>query len=369
MIKYKYIVLVLTVLLAGFLYFSLQNKNTNTQGEEFLHGKIKSISSLDSNIQSLDIEIIKGSLLGQNITIEEDQSLYLNRRNFENGDKVLIQYTQDGNEFVITDFVRSDVLLWLFLLFTFFVVLIAKWQGIGAILGMLITFLVLFKISLPWILKGGDPITVAIVSSLLIIPSTFFSSHGFNRKTIVSVLSTLLTLVIAGTLASIFSDLANLTGLASEAASFIKMSTAENINFKGLLLAGMLIGVLGVLDDITISQAAIVQELRSSKIDISKSELYQRAMNVGRAHIASIVNTIILIYTGSALPLLLLLFDYSEPFSQIINFEPFAEEIIRTLIGSLGLILAVPITTFISIYALKGIEGNARADLHRHIHT
>ncbi|MBI2453127.1 YibE/F family protein [Candidatus Peregrinibacteria bacterium] len=365
MIKYKFVVLILTIILTGFLYFSLQNKTTNTQGEEFLHGVIKNITSVDSNMQKLDIEIIKGSLKGRKITVDEDQSLYLNRRNFQKGDKVLIQYTQENNEFVITDFVRSGVLLWLFLLFTFFVVLIAKWQGVGAILGMLITFLVLFKISLPWILAGGDPITVAIVSSLLIIPSTFYSSHGVSRKTTVSVISTIITLIIAGVLALIFSDLANLTGLASEAASFIKLSTAEKINFRGLLLAGMLIGVLGVLDDITISQAAIVEELRLSKSNISKSELYQRAMNVGRAHIASIVNTIILIYTGSALPLLLLLFDYSEPFSQVINFEPFAEEIIRTLIGSLGLILAVPITTFIAIHTLK---GDAAPSPHRHVH-
>jgi len=170
-----------------------------------------------------------------------------------------------------------------------------------------------------------------------------------SKKTTIAAISTIATLIFAGLLATFFAKLGNLTGLSSEEASYLQVETAEKINFKGLLLSGMLLGLLGVLDDITISQASIVKQLKGANPNISKSELYSRAMSVGRDHISSMVNTLILIYAGSALPLLLLFVDYAQPLNQILNIEPVAEEVIRTLVGSVGLILAVPVTTMLAI--------------------
>ena len=214
------------------------------------------------------------------------------------------------------------------------------------------------------ILQGHSPVLVAILGSVLIIPLTFYPSHGVNRKTNIAIVSTFLTLVIAGLLASFFSDFTHLTGLASEESNFLKIGTAEQIDFQGLILAGILISILGILDDITISQASIVQQLKLAKPDIQFTELFGRALSVGRDHIASLVNTLILVYTGASLPLLLLFLDQSVGFQSIINLEFMAEEVVRTLIGSVALILAVPITTVLAAFSsTKDVEVD-----HSHHH-
>ena len=149
-------------------------------------------------------------------------------------------------------------------------------------------------------------------------------------------------------MANIFVEAAKLTGFASEEAGFLQVAKQGAMNMKGLLLAGIIIGVLGVLDDITISQSAIVFQLKEANEKLKFNELYKRAMNVGQDHISSMVNTLVLVYTGAALPLLLLFIDNPHPFSEIVNYEIIADEIVRTLVGSIGLILAVPITTVIA---------------------
>ncbi len=151
----------------------------------------------------------------------------------------------------------------------------------------------------------------------------------------------------------VFVDKAMLTGFASEEAGFLQAYKPGLIKIKGLLIGGIIIGVLGVLDDITISQSAIVQQLKSANPDIKLTELYKRSMSVGKDHIASMVNTLILVYTGASLPLLLIFVDNSSPFLEIINYEIIADEIIRTLVGSIGLITAVPITTIIAVLVAK----------------
>ena len=154
-------------------------------------------------------------------------------------------------------------------------------------------------------------------------------------------------------MAGIFVNTAKLTGFASEEAGFLQVARQGEINIKGLLLAGIIIGVLGVLDDITVSQSAIVFQLKDANPKIKFEELYKRAMNVGQDHISSMVNTLILVYTGAALPLLLLFINNPHPFLEIINYEIIADEVVRTLIGSIGLISAVPITTFIAVLVLE----------------
>lgn len=349
---YKFLLLILTIILSAYLYFSFQSSERTNDSNEVLEGVITGLSQQE-NIQNIDVKISKGSLKEQIVTLQEDQDLFLNRRDFHVGDKVLVENNQEQNQMYISDYIRSDLLLWLFVVFIAVILISSGWQGVGSLLGMVISFIVIFRFSLPAILDGIDPVQVAIFSSLAIIPATFFSAHGINKKTSAAVIATTITMVLAGLVSTFVIDWANLTGLASEEAAFLKIGTAEKINFQGLLLAGMLIGILGVLDDITVSQASVVHQLKESKPSISMKELFVRSMNVGRDHIASMVNTIILIYTGAALPLLLLFADYSEPISKIINIEPVAEEIIRTLIGTIVLILAVPMTSLIAALMYK----------------
>ncbi len=306
--------------------------------------------------QKLELLITRGSIKDEHIVIENGNLPVANLQRYQIGDKVIVSFTQDyaGKDiFFITDYVRRDALIWLFLIFVVITVIIARWRGALSLCGMGASFYIIFSFILPKISAGENPITTAILGSLIIIPVSFFLSHGFNKKTFVAILGTLIALIITGVLSSIFVEMARLTGFASEEAGFLQVAKQGSINMKGLLLAGIIIGVLGVLDDITISQSAIVFQLKAANENLKFKELYSRAMSVGQDHISSMVNTLILVYTGAALPLLLLFIDSPRPFSEVINYEIIADEVVRTLVGSIGLILAVPITTFIAALSLK----------------
>jgi uncharacterized membrane protein len=334
--------------------------------EETLEGKViqildeKETVSADGGkpqlYQKLEVLVTKGSLKDSEITVENGNVPSVNTPKYKIGDGVIVSYSRDleGKDvFYITDFIRRGPLLWLFLIFVILTVAIAGWRGALSLLGMGISFLVIFFLILPRILGGSDPVEAAILGSLLIIPVTFFLSHGFNKKTGVAIAGTLIALIITGMLAGAFVEFSKLSGFVSEEAGFLQAAKGSLVNIKGLLLAGIIIGVLGVLDDITISQSAIVFQLKEANEKLKFGELYKRAMNVGSDHIASMVNTLILVYTGAALPLLLLFIDNPHPFSEVINYEIVADEIVRTLVGSAGLVLAVPITTFIAAFVAE----------------
>jgi len=338
---------------------------TDTVGElpkeERLEGKVTQIVEESQIIpagakelqlyQKLEILITKGSLKDKKITIENGKLPMSNLQKYKSGDELVISYGKDfeGNDtFYISDYIRRGSLLWLFIIFIICTVVIAKWRGLLSLLGMGISFFVIYSFILPKISTGSNPVEIAILGSLIIIPVSFFLSHGLNKKTVVAIAGTLIALMITGVLATMFVESAQLTGFASEEAGFLQTIKQGSVNIKGLLLAGIIIGVLGVLDDITISQSAIVFQLKETNEKLGFFELYKRAMNVGQDHISSMVNTLVLVYTGAALPLLLLFIDNPHPFSEIVNYEIIADEVVRTLVGSIGLILAVPITTVIA---------------------
>jgi uncharacterized membrane protein len=238
--------------------------------------------------------------------------------------------------------------VWLLAIFVTTAILIGGWQGLTSLLGMVVSFGVIFMFILPQIALGKDPVGVVVIGSLAIIPATFLLSHGVNKKTGIAILGTLISLVITGFFAHFFVNTAKLTGFASEEAGFLQVYNPGLINMKGLLLAGIIIGLLGVLDDITISQAAIVAELKATDTKLAIGDLYKKAMRIGKDHIASMINTLVLVYTGAALPLLLLFINNPHSFLEVINYEIIADEVVRTLVGSIGLMLAVPITTIIA---------------------
>lgn len=305
----------------------------------------------DQLYQKLELAVTSGSLQGKTIVIENGDMPISNLQKYKLNDHVVVTYSKnyEGKDtFYIVDYVRRTTLILLFLLFAIVAVGVGKWHGFTSLLGMGISFFVIFQFILPQISSGKDPIIIAIIGSFIIVPITFYLSHGLNKKTTVAVFATLITLVVTGIIANYFVNLANLTGFASEEAGFLQAFRPGAINIKGLLLAGILIGGLGIFDDITVSQSAIVAELKKASPDSSFRELFARAMNVGRDHISSMVNTLVLVYAGAALPLLLLFVGNPRPFSEVINYEFIADEIVRTLVASIGLILAVPITTFMA---------------------
>jgi uncharacterized membrane protein len=339
-----------------------ENSTPASYQEETLEGKISKIKG-ERNVsatsqskaelyQQLEIQITKGSQKGKTISLESGDIFQGSKTSYKVGDRVIVTYSKDlsnnQESYLISDYIRRAPLLILFLIFLATTIIIGKWKGLSSLLGMGVSFIVILKFILPSIYSGSDPVTIAILGSLVIIPVTFFLSHGINRKTLVAIAGTLISLIITGILAVVFVEASKLTGFASEEAGFLNVFKEGVINIKGLLLAGMIIGVLGVLDDITVSQSAIVQELKIANPNLKSKELYKKAMSVGKDHIASMVNTLVLVYTGAALPLLLLFVDNPKPFSELINYEIIADEVVRTLVGSIGLVLAVPITTIIA---------------------
>ena len=302
--------------------------------------------------QKIEILITQGSIKDQKVEVEVGGNVsVVGQPRYQVNDEVVVVQGEDyqgSKVFYIADFVRRDPLVFLFFLFVVSVITVARWRGLTSLIGLGISFLIIFKFILPMIYAGYDPVLITILASLAIIPVTFYLSHGFNQKTSIAIGGTLMALLITGLLAKVFVEASRLTGFASEEAGFLQVARGDLVNIRGLLLAGIIIGALGILDDISIAQSALVRQLRAANPKMRAKELFMRAMDVGQDHIASMVNTLVLVYTGAALPLLLLFINNPLPFSQVVNYEIIAEEIVRTLVGSIGLITAVPITTLLA---------------------
>ncbi|MDZ7798968.1 MAG: YibE/F family protein [Patescibacteria group bacterium] len=283
----------------------------------------------------------------------------LSKKEYQIGDKVLVTKTTDSegdDKFYITDYVRQGSLYWLAALFALVIIVIGRLKGLRALIALVISFLVIMKFIIPQILNGVSPILISIIGAIMILFCIIYITEGFNKKSHLAVLSIIIALIITAFISSIFTDLAKLTGLAQEETLFLIASGRSFINLKGLLLAAIIIGALGVLDDVVISQIATCQEIKKANSNLSRREIFKRAFRVGKSHMGSMVNTLFLAYAGASLPLLLL-FTVNEPpflsFGDVINHEVIATEIVRTLTGSIGLILAIPIATYLAAYFLN----------------
>lgn len=306
--------------------------------------------------QKIELELLQGIKKGSKVTVTNGDLPLSTIPHYKTGDTVVLTFNKGpggSSSIYISDYVRRNSIYWLFFIFIGLTIFIAKRKGIASVLGMVLSFFVIFKFLLPQILSGANPVFISILASLIIIPLTFYLSHGINIKTTMSVIGTLFTLIITGILAGFYTNFSQLTGYSSEEATFLQSANPITFNMQGILLAGIIIGLLGILDDITISQAAIVYQLKKTSPKLTFKELYSKGMDIGHDHIASMVNTLVLVYAGAAMPLLLLFINSPRPFGEIINYEMIAEEIVRTLIASIGLIIAVPITTFLTAYYMK----------------
>lgn len=343
----------------GMVWAQAENETVEAEVKEVLEEeRAESYEGEEGWEQWLRLEVIEEEGAGEEIFVKSGVVGLVNQPKYERGDEVVLMKNEvAGDErYMIVDYVRREALYWLFGLFVVVAVVVGRKWGLLSILGMGFSFLVIFKLLIPLIMQGWSPVLVSILTSALIIPVTFYLSHGINKKTSVAVVSTLIALVITGLLVVVFTEAAKLTGFASEEAGFVQVQMGGEINIKGLLLAGMIIGTLGILDDVTVNQAAIVEKLKEANKKMGFGELYKKAMSVGQDHISSMVNTLVLVYTGASLPLLLLFVDSSRGFREVLNSEIVADEIVRTLVGSVGLMLAVPITTFLAARWMKKID-------------
>jgi uncharacterized membrane protein len=277
------------------------------------------------------------------------------------GRRVLLghQPAVPGFEYVYLEPDRRSPLLALAGLFALAVVALGGWKGASALVGLLATLLVLFLFVVPAILDGRDPLLVALVGSVAIAFAALYLSHGVDVKTTVALLGTLGGLLCAAILAVVFMGAAEITGLASEEALFLT-ALGTNLDLRGLILGGMMIGALGAIDDITVTQASAVWELRSVDPTMSRRRLVRSGMRIGRDHVASTVNTLVLAYAGASMPLLILFVLSDQPMGTVANGEIVATEIVRTLVGSLGLIASVPITTWLAVHVASPRERRSR---------
>jgi uncharacterized membrane protein len=276
---------------------------------------------------------------------------------FAPGDEIYISLGQLPDGLLVayyTEYVRSRPLLALSGLFIVAILFISRWKGLRSLIAMTFSLVVIVRFIIPYILGGTDPVLVSIVGSAVLLATTLYITYGWTLKTHASVLGTVLVLLITGGLAWGFLGFTHLTGQGSEDALFLLQMPGVQINLRGLLLGGMLIGALGVLDDLVTTQSAVVFELHAANPNLGAGVLFQRAMRIGQDHVAATVNTLVLAYAGASLPMLLLFTLGRGSYFKLINFEFVTEEIVRTLVGSLGLIAAVPLTTFIAaVLALR----------------
>lgn len=270
------------------------------------------------------------------------------------GDTVVLNKGQDmtgQSNYAIVDAYRLTPMYWLVAVFFLCVIILGRVRGVSSILGLVITIILLIKWIIPHILSGESPLLISSIGAVIIVLLSLYLAHGFNKRTTIAVGSTLLVLALSIGLATLYTWLTHLTGAGSEEALMLRVGQFPNLNLRGLLLGGMIIGVLGVLDDITTGQSAAVEELHKANPSLPFHELYRRAFSIGREHIASLVNTLVLAYAGASLPLLLLFStNIYQPFWVTLNSQPMIEEIVRTLVGSMALILAVPLTTVLAAY-------------------
>jgi uncharacterized membrane protein len=301
--------------------------------------------------QRLLLRVESGSLTGQEVVVEEGTvNIISQERLFHPGDRVYLQRTvgPDGDRFYVSDFVRTTPLVLIAALFLGLVVLVGRGRGLRSLVGTLFSLVVIFAFVLPQIIAGRDPLTVSIIGSILLLAISTYLVYGWNPKAHAAVVGMMLSLVLTGGLAWLFVGWTRLTGLSVEESSYLVMELGAGLNFRGLVLGGIIIGSLGVLDDICVGQASAVFELVNANRNMSWTALFRSSLNIGRDHIAAMVNTLLLAYVGAAMPLMLVFSIYQEPLWRRINREPIAEEIVRTLVGSVGLVLAVPITGLVA---------------------
>jgi len=324
-----------------------------------------------TTVQELRIELNEGERAGEIVDLVSEvvelsvgDNIYVNR---------LIDI--NGNEYIaFMDFERRPVLVVVVLLFVALLLFFSRWQAVRALVSLGGSIAAIFFVLVPLLLAGYNPALVSVLVAAFVLAFVLFGTHGFNPRTYIAFGGTYAAVVVTGLIAYVSVDLMRLTGFSADASVYLNFATNGQLDLAGLLLGGIIIGILGILDDVSITQASVVQEIKRANPALRFRELYTRAIRVGRDHIGSLVNTLALAYVGVSLPLILLYAKTSENWWMSLNQEVIAAELIRIIVGSIGLILAVPLTTLAAAWyfdkrTILDVDGHDHpSHAHHHHH-
>jgi uncharacterized membrane protein len=341
--------------------------STSRVGIEYVDATVTSVEivgctdpeeGVPTECQSVGIDIDSGPTAGESSTFLSSL-IDFSAPTFSPGDSIVLAYNDLAPEtfqYSFVDYRRQAPLAVLAIVFVVVVAAFGRWKGIRALAGLALSFAVIIGFLLPSLLRDNNPLAVALVTTSVIAFAALYLAHGINRSTTIALIGTLGSILVITTLATVASGAAELTGLSDQSVQVLRV-TAQAIDPRGVLLAGIVIGALGVLDDVTVTQVSAVDELRRADPTMSRRQLYAAAINIGRDHVAATVNTLVLAYIGASLALMLFFFQEGRSVGQVLNREIVAIEIVRMLAGSIGLILSVPITTGLAVAVLDEPAG------------
>ena len=343
-------------------------------GTTYPDGRVVSVEEFDcgspdrpATCATAVVEVLEGEGAGDFQQIDLDAVVVAN--GVEEGDTLVLTRDPDaegGALYSFSDYQRDTPIIALAVAFAVVVGLVARWRGLASLVGLAFAFFVLLQFVLPGLLSQSSPTMVSLVGSAAIMFVVLYLAHGFSARTTTALVGTLFGLSLVAVLGSLAVSTARLTGLTSEDTT--QLNTFDpTLNFSGLVLAGIVVAGLGVLNDVTITQASAVWQLHEVDETMTWRALYDRGMAVGRDHIASTVYTIVFAYAGAALPLLLLFELYDRPFWTVLTSSALAEEVIRTLVGAIALVLAVPVTTAVGAFFAKAAGTSAGAETERRV--
>ena len=340
--------------------------------EEIARGKVlsvidQSISEADEHMgfvgrQLVEVEIISGEYRG--LTKQTENILPGNPRYdilVSEGDEVLLVVGEEEGiiKTYITDFIRDRGLLIMLLLFIGVLVFVGGWRGIKSLFSLVITVVVLFKVLLPLVLRGYNPLPLTVVAAAVLIVIILLIIGGWNKKTWAAIIGTAGGVLLAGLLAIYFGEWVNLTGLSTDEAQMLLHLGDTELDFRGVLFAGMIVGALGAIMDVGMSIASTLEEVKKGNPLLDLSQLFTAGMNVGRDIMGTMTNTLILAYVGGTMPLIMLLMSFQPSFLRIINMDLISTEVVRALAGSIGLVFCIPLTAFIAAFLFSTFEDDA----------
>ena len=271
--------------------------------------------------------------------------------------------------FAFVDFQRGSSLAYLALAFVALVIALGRWQGVRSLLGLGVSLLVVLVFIVPAILAGRPPLLVAVIGGMAVMLATMTITHGVGLKSAAAILGTTAALVLTALLGVGAVEVAQITGLASEESRLLSADATSMLSLRGLVIAGIIIGALGVLDDVTISQSSTVLALKRANPSYGFRSLFGEGIQVGRDHLGATINTLVLAYVGAALPVLLIFGADGTSLAEAVNRESVAEEIVATLVGSTGLVAAVPLTTALAALLATRLPQDALAEVDAHVHV
>ena len=321
------------------------------------HGRIESIGTSDSGlgegtppVDIAKVRVLEGDRAGQLIdAYMQAPGGAQAQGTYQPGDEVVVTVTEgpEGDPFVaVSDRWRLPWLQILGLLFAAAVIAVGGWQGLRALVALGLTVAVIVKVLLPLLISGIAPVPLAVVTAAGVTVVTILLTEGWRRSSLAAILGTTAALALTGLLGAAATATMDFTYAAGSDIGFLATQGGQGLDLRGILLAAFILGAVGVLDDVTVTQAALVEELSRSG-GLTGRPLFSRAMGVGRSHIAATVNTLFMAYVGAGLPLIVFLIVSQQPTALVTNQEVIATEVARTLVGSLGIVAAVPLTTFI----------------------